>query len=101
MHALVAEKISADPGLLEVARQNLRRWRTRWQQQPPTWFEEWQQIMAGEWPTIAALITEQSENAVRLRQSSPFAGVLNAEERKRIYEAFRTRTRDTGGRLDR
>jgi hypothetical protein len=36
------------------------------------------------------LITELSENATRLRQSSPFAGVLSPVERRRIYEAFRT-----------
>jgi hypothetical protein len=34
-------------------------------------------------------VTEQSENAARLRQSSPFAGVLSPAERKRIYDAFR------------
>jgi hypothetical protein len=101
LHALIAEKIRSDPQLLDVAHNNLQRWRGRWQQQPPAWFEEWLQIMSWPWPRIAALITEQSENAIRLRQSSPFAGVLNAAERKRIYEAFRTRAPNPSRGLDR
>ena len=101
MHVLIADKISNDPRLLNIARENLVRWRARWPESPPAWFEQWQEIMSWQWPRIAALITEQSENAIRLRQSSPFAGVLDAEERKRIYEAFRTRTPDPGRGLDR
>jgi hypothetical protein len=34
-------------------------------------------------------MTEPGENGARLRQSSPFAGVLSAEERRCIYDAFR------------
>jgi hypothetical protein len=101
MHVLIAEKIRTDPQLLDVARNNLKRWSARWPNKAPAWFEEWRQIMRWQWPRIAALITEQSEHAIRLRQSSPFAGVLNAAERKRIYETFRTRARDPGRRLDR
>jgi hypothetical protein len=100
MHALIAEKIQSDPRLLDVARKNLQRWSGRWPQKPPAWFEEWQQIMSWPWPQIAALITEQSEHAIRLRQSSPFACVLNAAERKRVYETFRTRARDPSRRLN-
>ena len=39
---------------------------------------------------IAAVMTDMNANSTRLRQSSPFAGILSASERKRIYEAFRT-----------
>jgi hypothetical protein len=101
MHVLIAEKIGSDPQLLSIARENLRRWRARWPGQPPAWFEQWQEIVSWPWPRIAALITEQSERAIRLRQSSPFAGVLDEEERKRIHDAFRTRARDPSRGLDR
>lgn len=89
MHSVIAQKLERDPHLLEVPRNNLNRWRSRWGAQTPRWFEEWSQIMARPWREIAALITEPSENAARLRQSSPFAGVLTPQERKRIYDAFR------------
>lgn len=89
MHAIIARKIERDPTLLDIARRNLDRWRARWKDGVPAWFSEWHQILGRPWPEVAALITEPSENAARLRQSSPFAGVLTADERRRIYAAFR------------
>jgi hypothetical protein len=89
MHAVIARKIERDRRLLDVPRNNLKRWRKRWATDVPKWFAEWQEILRRPWPEIAALITEPSEEAARLRQSSPFAGVLSAGERERIYEAFR------------
>lgn len=89
MHALIVRKIERDPRLLDVARRNVARWTARYGKSVPAWLEEWREILAWPWPGIAALLTEQSENAVRLRQSTPFAGVLTLAERRRIYEAFR------------
>jgi hypothetical protein len=89
MHAVIAQKIERDPRLLDVARKNLQRWRARWEGRPPAWHEEWTEIMQRPWSEIAAIITEPSEDGARLRQSSPFAGVLTVTERRRIYEAFR------------
>ncbi|MGO9593896.1 MAG: hypothetical protein ACLQFT_20310 [Steroidobacteraceae bacterium] len=90
MHAVIAEKINRDPGLLAIAHRNLSRWSVRWPDGSPPWLQEWRQILLRPWPEIAALLTEPSENAARLRQSSPFPGVLTPAERKRIHEAFRT-----------
>lgn len=89
MHAVIAEKIERDPTLLKIAHENLRRWRARWENQAPAWYQEWSEIMKRPWAEIAAIMTELSEQGARLRQSSPFAGVLSATERRRIYEAFR------------
>jgi hypothetical protein len=88
MHTAIAKKIERDPTLLDVPRRNLERWRARWSHKPPRWWREWSQLLLQPWPQIAALITEPSENAARLRQSSPFAGILTDTERARIYEAF-------------
>jgi hypothetical protein len=88
MHAAIARKIGRDPTLLDVPRRNLERWRARWSHRPPRWWQEWRHLLNQPWAQIAALITEPSENAARLRQSSPFAGVLTDTERARIYEAF-------------
>ena len=35
---------------------------------------------------VFELLVEDSENARRLRQSTPFAGILTQEERRRILE---------------
>jgi len=88
MHALIAGKLARDPSLLSKPRQNLENWSARWQH-PPRWVQEWRQILGLPWQQIAALIAEPSERAARLRQSSPFAGILTPEERSRIYDAFR------------
>ena len=89
MHTLIARKIARKPELLDVARDNLKHWRTRWGQQTPSWHTEWQAILKRPWGEIAALITDSGELATRLRQSSPFAGVLSPAERKGIHDAFR------------
>lgn len=89
MHAVIAEKVQRDPRLLKIAHDNLKRWRARWEAAPPGWHREWTGIMTRPWPEIAAIMTEPSEEGARLRQSSPFAGVLSVTERRRIYEAFR------------
>ncbi|MEK6210542.1 MAG: hypothetical protein AABM64_09305 [Pseudomonadota bacterium] len=89
MHSLIARKINAAPGLLEVARRNLSEWRARYGDSVPSALEEWRVILDRPWPAIAALITDPGESAARLRQSSPFAGILTPVERRRVYEAFR------------
>jgi hypothetical protein len=89
MHALIASKIERDQALLAIPRNNIERWSARWKGDAPAWLYEWIEVLKQPWSRVAALITEPSERAARLRQSSPFAGVLSKEERRRIYEAFR------------
>src|SRR6266702_1421641 len=61
----------------------------RYGEDAPRALDEWREILDRPWPEIAALITAADESATRLRQSSPFAGVLTPAERRRVYEAFR------------
>jgi len=91
LHCKIAQKINMDPGLLEIPLRNLRRWSQKTPpEQTPQYIKEWQQILTQPWPDIAAFIVSCTDKAFRLRQSSPFAGVLSHQERKHIYEAFRT-----------
>jgi len=90
MHCLVARKIEADRRLLAAAQRNLARWIARYGDGAPRALDEWREILDRPWPEIAALMTGTDESAVRLRQSSPFAGVLTPAERRRVYEAFRS-----------
>jgi hypothetical protein len=89
MHAVMAEKIERNPALIAVAHRNLQRWQERWGQRRPQWATEWLAILERSWPEIAALMTDPGEASTRLRQSSPFPGVLTVDERRRIYDAFR------------
>jgi hypothetical protein len=89
MHCKITQKILRDPDLLDKARENLERWSAKSADPLPQYLHEWQEILNRPWPEIAEIITSMSEDATRLRSSSPFAGILTAEERDQIYEAFR------------
>jgi hypothetical protein len=89
MHCKIAQKISRDPELLNKAKANLERWNAKSEDPKPRYLREWKQILERPWPEIAELITNMSEDATRLRSSSPFAGVLAADERDQIYATFR------------
>jgi hypothetical protein len=89
MHCLIANKLGTEPRLVEVARKNLRRWWTAAGERRPHWMKEWDEILRQPCSDIQAILADPSERGAALRQSSPFAGVLSARERRRIYEAFR------------
>ena len=89
LHSAIAEKIARDPDLLRIPKRNVERWRTRSVAHTPIYLEEWNRILRKPWVKIAEFMVSGSEDAIRLRQSSPFAGVLTSAERKRIYDAFR------------
>jgi hypothetical protein len=101
MHALVARKIERDPTLLAIARRNIDRWSARSQDGPPVWLTQWRELLEQPWQHVAALITEPSERGARMRQSSPFAGVLTNQERWNIHETFRARASDSRRRIHR
>lgn len=89
LHVQVAKKIERNPALLEIAHQNLARWQERGSGAEGAGITAWRQVLRRSWPAIASLLTEQSEAAVRLRQTTPFVGVLSRRERDRVYAAFR------------
>ncbi len=89
MHCKIAQKISQNPSLLRKVKDNLSRWSAKYDGPKPRYIMEWREILDMPWPAIAAMITNMSEDAMRLRSSSPFAGILNDEERDQIYAAFR------------
>jgi hypothetical protein len=89
MHCLAAQKIMFDSALLDRVRRSLDAWRGRYGKDTPRALDEWAAILRRPWPQIAAFITDRGECATRLRQSTPFAGVLSVRERERIYAAFR------------
>jgi len=98
MDRVIAEKIRANPELAQIALANIERWLAN-----PDYSEssrqatlEWKGIIdnssVGE---LVTLLESSSEEARRLRQSSPFCGILTPDERQAIfrkYEALRDRT---------
>ena len=89
LHEAVAARLEADPSLLEVARRNLRRWR---EANADPVLEEWSALLDGSSLTsVLVLLRSPSEEAARLRQSSPFAGVLTPTERQAILDEYESR----------
>ncbi len=78
----VAARLRRQPELLEVAHQNLRRWAKRNADAPRLLrcYAEWDEILKRPLEEICDLLISDREQACRLRQNSPFAGVLSAQE---------------------
>lgn len=89
MHVLAARRIAVDPRLLTRARSTVARWLERYGERPPPALVEWRDLLEQHWPVVAARATELSEDAARLRQSSPLATLLTEAERRRVHDAFR------------
>lgn len=96
LHRLIARKLAADPALLDIARATLRRWQTG-NTGPAAALDEWLRIVSGPADAVARFLEEPSERATRLRQSSPFGGILSEAERRAVYESYATRTHHPGG----
>jgi len=74
----VAARLQARPALLEVARGNLARWSRQNADAPALLrcYAEWQAILNRPLAEICATLCAETEEGQRLRQNSPFAGVL-------------------------
>lgn len=89
LHEAVAAKLEAQPELLDIARQNLDRWLAG---NAAAALREWRRILASApLPDVLALLRSSGEEATRLRQSSPFAGLLTTEERRTIMAVYESR----------
>ncbi len=67
---------------LELARANLERWSEQNQNAPSLLrcYAEWRELLSRPVAEICVALTAETEESQRLRQNSPFAGVLPPEE---------------------
>jgi hypothetical protein len=79
-----------DERLVREARKRLSRWRKS-DAIHPHWADEWDRVLEMPVGKIAKLISSNSERARELRQSSPFAGVLTEQERRRVVRMVEDR----------
>jgi len=87
----IAEKLRRQPEVIEVARDNLVRWSRQNAAAPSLLrcYAEWQNILSRPVEEICALLCSASDEAQRLRQNSPFAGVLTPAEVWEVKARFR------------
>jgi hypothetical protein len=84
----VVELIDADRDRLGLAK--ARATCARWMRDAPCEATaEWSRILQEDWQTVRAVLLDEGEEGCRLRQSSPFCGVLSAQERRAIFSKFR------------
>ena len=82
---LIAVRLRRGREPLRTAKRNLRRWMARDGARPRAVFQEWMLVLTRLTPTeIAGFLESNTPRARRLRQSSPFAGVLSESERESI-----------------
>ena len=94
MARAIVERIDADPRRagLATAQAVCRRWLEK--RETPA-VREWLTILGKPWSEVRRILLDPSEEGRRLRQSSPFCGILTPRERWTIYREFKGR--DTNG----
>jgi hypothetical protein len=87
----VAERMRWQSEVVDFARANLARWSQQNSSAPSLLrcYAEWQQILSRPVEEICNLLCSESDNAQRLRQNSPFAGVLSPAEVWEVKSRFR------------
>ena len=78
----IAAGLADHPEWVELARNNLKRWSEQNQDASALLrcYAEWRTLLARPTTEIAAILTAETDEGQRLRQNSPFAGALNAEQ---------------------
>lgn len=87
LHRAIAERLEADAEAgLARARANLRRMERVAPGSPS--IREWRVLLKRPIPALLEVLTDPGPWARELRHVTPFAGLLTAAERARIYRAF-------------
>lgn len=92
LHRVVAAHLMNDPeATVATARENLASWRGthRSDGMAQHWLDEWTRILDLGVDAVADVLTSRDPDALKLRQNSPFAGILDQETRARVLASFR------------
>jgi len=88
--AAVARRLVEDPaGVRAIGRRNLVRAREQHGESARHWIERWRELLDGPEDALIDVLTSPDERARVLRQTSPFAGVLEPRERWVLLDQVR------------
>lgn len=90
----IARRVELNPGLVSRAQANLNRWLAGggYSESQIRSLQEWQPLLEPQrLPDLLRVMTDSGEEATRMRQSGPFAGILTSEERRAIKENLKAR----------
>jgi hypothetical protein len=83
MHRMVAERYRDNPAdVVHFGLENLKRWQLRGVDCDD--FGIWEEILRSSPQRLPEILCGDSEEAIRLRQSSPFAGLIPEDVRRQI-----------------
>jgi hypothetical protein len=99
-HRAIAAKLRAQPELMAIAFDNLDRWSKPGNRSQP-YLDTWRTPLGRPREELLAMLEEDTPEMTELRQSSPFAGILEPKERWHIYDTFESGTHHPGGGDDR
>lgn len=88
LHRAVADRLRADPSLVERARARVRAWLREGPVSRPV-AEAWSALLAEPVERLAAFLTDPGQRARDLRQTSPFAGALDPRTRWTVWRRAR------------
>jgi len=89
MDRLIANRILVDSSVLDKARSTLARWLDIADHSSRPTLLEWEEILAGSPSQVREVLLGEDEDCKRLRQSSPFCGILTNRERTQILLQYR------------
>lgn len=81
-HKLIADKLRQNPELLSIAWENIAKAREMYDGDV---LLEWEAVLRAPIELICEFIQSNTQTAIRMRQSTPFAGILSQEERDAIW----------------
>ena len=90
IHELIAERIRADPGLLEKPRARVAEWQ-RSCTMNPKYPRAWAELLGGPLDKLIEVLLDPGEAATELRHVSPFAGIVEMATRDRIWREVKDR----------
>ena len=85
----VVARLREQPDLVNIARNNIRRWQERNAESPSllACYREWEMILQQPFEEVCVVLCADTDEGRRLRQNSPFVGVLPPGE---IWEIKRS-----------
>jgi len=85
LHEEVAKHVRVNPAMLDRARANIARWKKQLGGSAARDLDVWSAILTEPLENILSTMVARTEEGDRLRQSSPFCGIMSQARRMEIF----------------
>lgn len=86
-HQLVVAKLKENPRLVQRAIDNIKRWKAQ-RPSPQPYYDDWLDIINQGFEPLLKFLVSETDEAQRLRSSSPFVGINTQTERMDIWKKY-------------